>query len=110
MDNSEHREHGISKEKAKKMIEKYRSHFEGTNAAELPDGSFGGFFGKKFIEEILAQPGCTGLRFYYAEHDDGQKGLVVVGVGENIYKDLDNGIFGDRSWPCPPYCPDEFGQ
>ena len=36
--------------------------------------------GRNIIEEILAQPGCAGLRFYNAYNEIGEKTLVYVGV------------------------------
>lgn len=39
--------------------------------------------GREIIEQILAQPGCVGLKFYNAYNEVGQKTLVYVGVNEN---------------------------
>lgn len=36
--------------------------------------------GRDIIDEILAQPGCVGLRFYNAYNELGQKTLVYVGL------------------------------
>ena len=38
--------------------------------------------GRKIIDEILAQPGCVGLRFYNAYNELGEKTLVYVGLDE----------------------------
>ena len=43
--------------------------------------------GKTVLEQILAQPGCSGIRFYNALNEEGNKTLVYVGIneqGENI--------------------------
>ena len=43
--------------------------------------------GRDIIDQILAQPGCVGLRFYNALNEFGQKTLVYVGVdaaGKNL--------------------------
>ena len=43
--------------------------------------------GKTVLEQILAQPGCAGIRFYNALNEEGNKTLVYVGInedGENI--------------------------
>lgn len=43
--------------------------------------------GRNIIDQILAQPGCVGLRFYNALNEAGQKTLVYVGVdaaGKNL--------------------------
>ena len=37
--------------------------------------------GKNIIEQILAQPGCEGIRFYNAYNEEGEKTLVYLGVG-----------------------------
>jgi hypothetical protein len=38
--------------------------------------------GRNIIDEILAQPGCVGLRFYNAFNEIGEKTLVYVGLNE----------------------------
>jgi hypothetical protein len=45
--------------------------------------------GRKIIDEILAQPGCMGLRFYNAMNEAGKKTLVYVGIdadGKDLVK------------------------
>lgn len=39
--------------------------------------------GRNIIDQILAQPGCVGMRFYNAYNEIGQKTLVYVGVDES---------------------------
>ncbi len=39
--------------------------------------------GRNILEQILAQPGCVGIRFYNAYNELGQKTLVYVGVDAN---------------------------
>lgn len=36
--------------------------------------------GREIIEQILAQPGCVGMKFYNAYNEAGQKTLVYVGI------------------------------
>lgn len=36
--------------------------------------------GRTIIDEILAQPGCVGLRFYSALNEAGKKTLVYLGI------------------------------
>jgi len=54
--------------------------------------------GRNIIDQILAQPGCVGLRFYNALNEAGQKTLVYVGVdasGRDILKKVvveENGV------------------
>ena len=71
------------------------------------------YFGRHILEDILAQDGCVGIRFYHAYDHDGKKHLVICGVQEDgndqgqnhaqplVYKT------GDQSLPCPgsPGCP-----
>ncbi|MCP4632224.1 MAG: hypothetical protein GY855_04805 [candidate division Zixibacteria bacterium] len=61
------------------------------------------FFGKDLLNDILDQTGCMGIRFYFAKDDDEKMELVLVGVDANG-ADIDDGIFGDRGSPCPPFC------
>jgi hypothetical protein len=63
----------------------------------------GGFFGRKAIEDILAQQGCVGIRIYYGQHDDGKPALVLVGADANE-NDIEGGLFAEDFKPCPPYC------
>jgi len=45
--------------------------------------------GKNILEQILAQPGCAGIRFYNGINEKGQKTLVYVGMdasGNDIVK------------------------
>ena len=76
------------------------------------------FFGKDILTKILNQPGCMGIRFYYAIDDKGQKTLVLVGTdekGQSLWSSPTGASKaklkmsspaggGDGSFPCPPYC------
>lgn len=44
-----------------------------------------------------------GIRYYFAEQDDGIPEIVIVGVGKDE-KDLANGMMLELSIPCPPRC------
>ncbi len=47
------------------------------------------YIGRNVIDQILAQPGCVGMRFYNAYNEKGEKTLVYVGVdatGKDIVK------------------------
>lgn len=68
------------------------------------------FIGRNIIDQILAQPGCVGVRFYMGLNEVGEKTLVYVGVDSNDhiineYKVIGNdgklstkpGIVADRS-------------
>lgn len=99
----------IGYELGAKMIQRWHK--------ENPDDVLASFTGRNIIENILAQPGCTGIRMFNAINDLGIKQLVLVGVdkdGNNILEyttigedgDLikNKGIVADRSSLCPPSC------
>jgi hypothetical protein len=70
-------------------------------------GNFNGinaiFYGKNHIKDILAQPGCVGIRIYDAIDDAGVPVKVLIGTDANE-NDLLNGLIIERGTPCPPYC------
>lgn len=39
--------------------------------------------GRNIIDQILAQPGCVGIKFYNSYNENGEKTLVYVGVDQN---------------------------
>jgi hypothetical protein len=71
------------------------------------------YFGRNVLDQILAQPGCTGVRVYYALNANNEKELLVVGVDNQGNSMLPAspvivpGDFAimDYSFPCPPFCP-----
>ncbi|MCC6371211.1 MAG: hypothetical protein IT236_09425 [Bacteroidia bacterium] len=67
-----------------------------------PGQTLGGYFGRKILTDLLAQPNCVGVRVYYANKADGSDQLVVVGVDANE-NDLFEGLIGDKSFLSPPY-------
>jgi hypothetical protein len=71
----------IEHELAKKLITSYKDTY--------PESFTGVTIGRNIIDQILAQPGCVGMRFYDAINEEGQKTLVYVGVdayGKDILK------------------------
>ncbi|MBN9381610.1 MAG: hypothetical protein J0H74_12635 [Chitinophagaceae bacterium] len=77
-----------------------------------PDATLGYTVGRNIIDQILAQPGCVGLRFYNAINEIGQTTLVYVGVdaqGNDMIKKVivdaagniseQNAIVADRVGP-----------
>jgi|SRR5215467_3015141 len=66
----------IDHELAAKMIKNYHD----VNSNEAPKSYV---IGKNVIEEMLAQPGCVGLRFYNAIDESGRQTLVYAGVDTN---------------------------
>jgi hypothetical protein len=66
-------------------------------------GTRGGAFSRRIIDKILAQPGCIGIRFYYAQKDDGTPTVVLLGVS-SAGADIATESEADAAIPCPPYC------
>jgi len=61
-------------------------------------------FSREIIDEILAQPGCEGIRIYMAKDDSNVQTLVVTGVDVNK-NDLYNGTLAEFTEKCPLNCP-----
>ncbi len=87
-----------------------------------PDDVLAYFTGRNIIENVLAQPGCVGIRMFNAINDLGIKQLVMVGVDKNGNNILEftttgdngeiikkKGIVADRSALCPPSCGEGSG-
>jgi hypothetical protein len=88
--------HVISVDQALKYIQNFK------NFPKAPMIK-GAYFGRSIFDKILAQPGCVGIRYYYAQKDDGTPTLVLVGI-DGGGNDLTGGPVGEESFPCPPYC------
>ena len=67
------------------------------------------YVGRNILDQVLAQPGCVGMRFYNAYNEAGEKTLVYVGVtaegadmltvatvNPNGQLDVQKGIVADR--------------
>jgi hypothetical protein len=65
----------ISHEMGNDLIKAYETAF--------PDGPRGFALGRNIIEKILAQPGCTGIRFHHALNQEGQRTAVYIGMDAN---------------------------
>ena len=63
----------------------------------------GGVFGRAALEQVLGQEGVVGVRYYYAQENNGRPVMVIVGVDEQG-RDLVEGVVCERSMPCPPFC------
>ena len=98
--NLRHREvpqdHYISLAQAVKLVGNFRNNPTAPNIK-------GGSFDKIIFESILSQPGCIGIRYYYAKKDDGSSTMVLVGV-DAAGNDMTSGVLGDDLYPCPPVC------
>lgn len=89
------RNHRITLEEAVTIV--------GLHGERHPDTIHAGMFHRAIFDQILAQTGSAGIRVYYAERINGDPTLVLVGVDAKG-NDLDKGIIGDYSSPCPSYC------
>jgi len=76
--------------------------------AASPRNERGGMFHRAAVDELLAQPGCVGLRYYHGRHADGSSAIVLVGVDDKG-NDMTDGVLLERQFPCPPYCGDPDG-
>lgn len=63
----------------------------------------GGMFLRAELDQLLAQPGCVGLRFYYGRKTDGQDTVILVGVDEKG-DDMVQGVLMEEHFLCPPIC------
>jgi hypothetical protein len=63
----------------------------------------GGMFLRAELDQLLAQPGCAGLRYYYGRKGDGQDSLILIGVDKEG-NDMTQGIMLEESFLCPPWC------
>lgn len=68
-----------------------------------PDSTRAIFVGRDIIEEILQQDECVGIRYYFAEDDQGQAKLILVGAKPDE-SDIIPGIIADYGKPCPHCC------
>jgi hypothetical protein len=73
----------IDHDLAKEMVQSYQTTY--------PEAFTAVVVGRNIINQILAQPGCSGIRFVDAINEEGQKTLVCVGVdaaGKDIIKNV----------------------
>ena len=68
-------------------------------------GLKGGLFLRKELDDLLAQPGCSGVRYYYGVDAKGADSLILVGVDKDG-NDMATGVLMEFSFPCPPFCGD----
>jgi hypothetical protein len=90
-------DHSITLEQAVKYVQNFR------NFPSVPTIK-GGYIGRNAFDKVLAQTSCVGIRYYYAQKDDGSPALVLVGV-DGSGNDLTQGPLIDQILPCPPVCP-----
>lgn len=89
-------DHGISLDQARQLVQ---NHSRNAPAG----GEKCGYFARAAFDEILAQPGCAGIRFYHGRDAQGTPTLLFVGVTEEQVDMLD-GLIVENHVPCPPNC------
>jgi hypothetical protein len=65
----------IGQQLGAQMISAYRK--------QNPEDVMSYFVGRNILEQIMAQPGCVGIKFYNAYNEIGAKTLVYVGVSSD---------------------------
>ncbi|MCX6122556.1 MAG: hypothetical protein NTX44_13185 [Ignavibacteriales bacterium] len=72
-------------------------------ASRVTKGTRGGTFARSAIDQILAQPGVIGLRYYFAKNADGSPTIVLVGVNTQGQA-MTSAAVMEMAAPCPPDC------
>ena len=95
--------HTIGLDEAREIIRKYHKRPEYLKTATKNQHLHGGSFERGVFEKILSQPGCSAIRYYFAQHPDSTVGIVLVGV-DSVGKDMTRMMIAERQTGCPPYC------
>jgi hypothetical protein len=90
-------DHDIDLETAARWTKRFRD----TIPPLAPDQTNALFFGEEYIQSILSQPDCVGIRIYYALDDDGNREMILCGAKANK-DDLYQGILAEQALKCPP--------
>jgi hypothetical protein len=94
--------HDVTIGQAQQFIQSYQSEPGAPRAKAL-------YFERNIYDKILAQPGCVGIRQYFARNEAKEVTLVLVGVDSNG-NDMINGIIGEGAQACPPLCIPSSGR
>ena len=92
------RDHKIALADARTLLQRHKT-------AAAQGAERGGMFHAKAVRDLLAQPGCVGLRYYQGRNPDGTPALVLVGVDAKG-DDMSSGTVLEFHFPCPPFCPE----
>jgi hypothetical protein len=95
------RDHKITLADARTLLQRQKT-------AAAQGAERGGMFHAKGVQELLAQPGCVGVRFYHGRNQDGTSAIVLVGV-DTKGNDISGGTLLEQHFPCPPFCPEPDG-
>jgi hypothetical protein len=88
--------HEVTLSEAVKYVQNYRN-----NPQMIK--THGGSLNRAIFDKILAQPDCDGIRFYYAQNEDGSPTMVFLGITATG-KDMVKGTLAEMISPCPPFC------
>lgn len=91
-----HVSHDISLEEAARLTTNYRKRKDHRQPID-------GFFGKMAVQNILKQPECVGIRFYFGLNKDAIHVLVMMGVNQ-FCSEMFSGRLIEISASCPPLC------
>jgi hypothetical protein len=80
-----------------------RNHKANLTVSSALNATKGGFFARSAFDKILAQPGVAGIRYYYAQNDNGTPTLILVGVDAKG-QEMQTGAIMERALLCPPFC------
>lgn len=89
--------HIITLSEAETMTHAYQNapQFQGLTVACRIDNSA--------YQEVMTQPGCVGVRTYFALNAQSELTIVVVGVDDNG-DDMTSGVLLNRAYDCPSEC------
>ena len=90
--------HQVTHAQARRMRKRFLALFGAESEFGRP-----AVYGRNIFDQILAQDGVEGIRFYPAIGEDGRFTAVFCGVdakGNDVLK----GVIGDSPWWCPPFC------
>lgn len=93
--------HRIAPDTARRFTKRFRDSRPHRNGHRV----YGHALSRGIIDEILAQPGCMGLRIYHAVDDADADTLVIVGIDADE-GDMADGVIAEQTRPCPPFCAD----
>ena len=74
-----------------------------TSEPTAPGSERCGYFSRGILDEILAHPGCAGIRFYHGRDANGKSAIVLIGVTKEKL-DITDGPIAENHQPCPPEC------
>lgn len=89
--------HEITLQEAITMTQAYQ------NAPQFAGQTKAGLITASAVQDLLNQPGCVGIRIYFALNTNNNLTLVLIGTDINE-KDMTTGVILDKLKDCPPQC------